>query len=98
MAMAYPAVLSVVQEEWGLSSTAAGSISSAYQIGTAVAQRITGELSFAAARSGGYLDRNSTSQLLVIGDEEYAAGLRRLEVEQPVLRTDLRLHATTGWT
>jgi MFS family permease len=37
MAMAYPAVLSVVQQEWGLSSTAAGSISSAYQIGTAVA-------------------------------------------------------------
>jgi MFS family permease len=37
MAMAYPAVLSVVQEEWGLSSTAAGSISSAYQVGTAVA-------------------------------------------------------------
>jgi MFS family permease len=37
MAMAYPVVLSVVQSEWGLSSTAAGSISSAYQIGTAVA-------------------------------------------------------------
>ena len=37
MAMAYPAVLSVVQQEWGLSATAAGSISSAYQIGTAVA-------------------------------------------------------------
>jgi MFS family permease len=37
MAMAYPAVLSVVQSEWGLSSTAAGSISSAYQLGTAVA-------------------------------------------------------------
>lgn len=37
MAMAYPAVLSVVQTEWELSSTAAGSISSAYQIGTAVA-------------------------------------------------------------
>lgn len=37
MAMAYPAVLSVVQKEWGLSATAAGSISSAYQIGTAVA-------------------------------------------------------------
>jgi MFS family permease len=35
--MAYPAVLSVVQKEWGLSATAAGSISSAYQIGTAVA-------------------------------------------------------------
>jgi MFS family permease len=37
MSMAYPAVLSVVQKEWGLSATAAGSISSAYQIGTAVA-------------------------------------------------------------
>jgi len=37
MSMAYPAVLSVVQNEWGLSATAAGSISSAYQIGTAVA-------------------------------------------------------------
>jgi len=37
MAMAYPAVLSVVQREWGLSATAAGSISSAYQIGTALA-------------------------------------------------------------
>src|SRR2546427_8253848 len=37
MAMAYPAVLAVVQTEWQLSSTAAGSISSAYQIGTAVA-------------------------------------------------------------
>ena len=37
MAMAYPTVLSVVQKEWGLSATAAGSISSAYQIGTAVA-------------------------------------------------------------
>ncbi|HMB32998.1 MAG TPA: MFS transporter [Methylomirabilota bacterium] len=37
MAMAYPAVLAVVQREWGLSSTAAGSISSAYQLGTALA-------------------------------------------------------------
>lgn len=36
MAMAYPAVLAVVQMEWKLSSAAAGSISSAYQIGTAV--------------------------------------------------------------
>ena len=37
MAMAYPAVLAMVQREWGLSSTAAGSISSAYQLGTALA-------------------------------------------------------------
>jgi MFS family permease len=37
MSMAYPAVLSVVQPEWGLSATAAGSISSGFQLGTAVA-------------------------------------------------------------
>jgi MFS family permease len=37
MAMAYPAVLAVVQPEWGLSSTAAGSISAVYQLGTALA-------------------------------------------------------------
>jgi MFS family permease len=36
MFMAYPAILSVVQPEWGLSATAAGSISSGFQLGTAV--------------------------------------------------------------
>lgn len=35
MSMAYPAILPVVQREWGLSATAAGSISSAFQLGTA---------------------------------------------------------------
>ena len=44
MAMAYPAVLAVVQREWGLSSTAAGSISSAYQLGTALALVIVSAL------------------------------------------------------
>src|SRR5262249_21885320 len=37
MSMAFPAVLSVVQSEWGLSATAAGSISSGSQLATAVA-------------------------------------------------------------
>jgi len=36
MSMAYPTVLAAVQPEWQLSSTAAGSISSASQLGTAV--------------------------------------------------------------
>ena len=36
MAMAYPTVLAAVQPEWELSATAAGSISSAWQLGTAV--------------------------------------------------------------
>jgi len=67
-------------------------------ITTDVAQRIAGELSFDAARSGGFLDRQSTSQLMVIGDDEYERGIRRLHAEQPVLRTDLRLYATIAWT
>lgn len=36
MYMAYPTILSVVQREWELSATAAGSISSAFQFGTAL--------------------------------------------------------------
>jgi MFS family permease len=36
MTMAYPAVLAVVQVEWQLTATAAGSISAAFQIGTAL--------------------------------------------------------------
>ncbi len=36
MSMAYPTVLAAVQEEWGLSFTAAGSINSATQAGTAL--------------------------------------------------------------
>ncbi len=36
MTMAYPTVLAAVQEEWGLSYTAAGSINSATQAGTAL--------------------------------------------------------------
>ena len=36
MSMAYPTVLAAVQEEWGLSFTAAGSINSATQLGTAL--------------------------------------------------------------
>ncbi|HEV8458947.1 MAG TPA: MFS transporter, partial [Methylomirabilota bacterium] len=36
MFMAYPTILSVVKPEWGLSYTAAGSISSGFQLGTAL--------------------------------------------------------------
>jgi hypothetical protein len=45
----------------------------------------------------GRIDRRSTSQLMVISDEDYAAGMRRMVAEQPVLRADLRLYATTAW-
>ena len=57
-----------------------------------------------AAASRGLLDRTSTSQLMVIDDGAHAAGVERMRAAAsaagqtgPVLRADLRLHATTGW-
>ncbi|MFQ5801762.1 MAG: nitrate/nitrite transporter [Candidatus Methylomirabilales bacterium] len=44
MFMAYPAVLPIVVREWGLSGTAAGSISSAFQICTAIALAVVSAL------------------------------------------------------
>lgn len=42
----------------------------------------------------GLLDRRSTSQLMVISDDEFAAGMQRLSSDQPTLVADLRLHGT----
>jgi ubiquinone/menaquinone biosynthesis C-methylase UbiE len=66
-------------------------------VSTKVAQHIPADVSFASALEQGFLDRRSTSQLLVIDDEQWVAGLARLHAEQPVLRADLRLYATVGW-
>jgi len=44
MFMAYPAVLPVVQREWGLSGTQAGSISSAFQFGSAISLTVLSAL------------------------------------------------------
>jgi ubiquinone/menaquinone biosynthesis C-methylase UbiE len=63
---------------------------------TGVAQWIQSALPFAEGMARGVMRRESTSQLMVIGEAEYEEGLRRLEAEQPVLRTDLRLYATIG--
>jgi ubiquinone/menaquinone biosynthesis C-methylase UbiE len=61
---------------------------------TSVAQRIPGEATYEVARAMGLLSRHSTSQLLVITDDEYAAGIARIEAERPMLQANLRLHAT----
>jgi ubiquinone/menaquinone biosynthesis C-methylase UbiE len=57
------------------------------------------------AERRGFLARTSTSQLMVIGDAEYQAGLARIHAgavriapDDLVLRSDLRLYATTGWS
>lgn len=44
MYMAYPAVLPILQREWGLSATAAGSISSAFQLGVAISLAVVSAL------------------------------------------------------
>ena len=64
---------------------------------TEVAQHMPSEISFPVAQREGRLDRRSTSQFMVISDADYDAGMRRMMTEQPVLRADLRLFATTAW-
>jgi ubiquinone/menaquinone biosynthesis C-methylase UbiE len=64
---------------------------------THVAQHIPAEMSLDEARREGFIDRSATSQLMVISDDEYETGMRRLLEERPVLRADLRLYATTAW-
>lgn len=44
MYMAYPAVLPILQREWNLSATAAGSISSAFQLGVAISLTVVSAL------------------------------------------------------
>jgi hypothetical protein len=65
---------------------------------TEVAQHLPREIAFESARQEGFLDRHATSQFMVIGDDAYEAGMARLLAEQPVLRADLRLYATSAWT
>lgn len=64
---------------------------------TEVAQHIPVEIPFESARQQGFVDRRATSQLMVISDGEYEAGMMRLLTEQPVLRASLRLYATKAW-
>ncbi len=61
---------------------------------TVVAQHTPAEVPFSVALARGFVDRHATSQLTVISDAAYEAGMQRLTAEQPVLRADLRLFAT----
>jgi SAM-dependent methyltransferase len=60
------------------------------------------QMTISEAVRRGFLERTSTSQLMVISDAEYAAGLRRIHGADAaalggVLRADLRVYGTTGW-
>jgi ubiquinone/menaquinone biosynthesis C-methylase UbiE len=63
---------------------------------TEVAQHIPAALPFDRAVERGVVDRRATSQLMVISDAEYEAGMRRLTAERPILHADLRLYATVA--
>jgi SAM-dependent methyltransferase len=66
-------------------------------------QHVPRELRLSEADSGGFLARTSTSQLMVISDEDYQAGLARIHTAagsspgELVLRADLTLYGTRGW-
>ena len=70
---------------------------------TRMIQHLPREMSMREARSAGFLDRMSTSQLMVITDAEYEAGRKRMAAADTasngaqILRSDLRLYATIGW-
>ena len=61
---------------------------------TCIVHHKPAERAFNIAVEQGLLDRRWTSQLMVISDEAYEAGVRRLRAEQPVLRSDIRLYGT----
>ena len=67
-------------------------------------QHIPSARSVRAAIEQGLLDRRSTSQLMVISDSAYDAGVARIYAAtpapgdpEPMLRADLRLYATVAW-
>jgi len=73
---------------------------------TAEAQHLDLSMPAHTAREGGYLERHVTSQLGLLTDEDYAAGLERIAAaerrarargEELTLRARLRLWATTGY-
>ena len=66
-------------------------------IETCIAQHLPARLTFNEARAQGFLERSSTSQLLVLDDSEWALGLNKLLEERPALHADLRLYATIAW-
>ena len=73
---------------------------------TAEAQHNPRVLPASTAHEIGIFEKTSTSQLIVLSDEEFKAGMDRIRRDEEVekekgkellLTSDLRLYATTGW-
>ena len=64
-------------------------------------QHVPARFTISAADRRGFLERTSTSQLMVISRAEYEAGMKRLRADansaETVLVSDLRLYGTLGW-
>jgi SAM-dependent methyltransferase len=62
-------------------------------------QHLPAQMTVSEAERRGFLDRTSTSQLMVIPDAEYEAGMDRIRAAgaEAILRSDLRVSGTTGW-
>jgi ubiquinone/menaquinone biosynthesis C-methylase UbiE len=96
----FPATLPADRLRYPSSSMIRDSLSAAgfREITTEVAEHFSAEISFEAARDRGMVDRRATSQLMVISDDDYETGMKRLSAERPILRSNVRLYATTAWT
>jgi SAM-dependent methyltransferase len=66
-------------------------------------QHLSWQMTVSEAARRGFLDRTSTSQLMVISEAEYDAGLKQIRTANSDalggkgLHADLRLYGTTGW-
>lgn len=62
-------------------------------------QHIPAQMTVSEAERRGFLDRTSTSQLMVISDADYEAGMAHIRAggDGAMLRSDLRVYGTTGW-
>ena len=62
-------------------------------------QHVPAQMTVSEAERRGFLDRPSTSQLMVISDAEYEAGMDRIRAAgaEAILCSDLRVSGTTGW-
>jgi SAM-dependent methyltransferase len=66
---------------------------------TREAQHMPAQMTVGEAERRGFLDRTSTSQLMVISDAEYEAGMDRIRAggAEAILCSDLRVSGTAGW-
>ena len=60
-------------------------------------QHILSHMTVSEAERRGFLDRASTSQLMIVPGPEYDSGMSRIRTEGSELCADLLIYGTTGW-